>query len=401
MRDNGPGGPDAARPRRRRGRVLAWIGGGLALLLVVVGGVVAVLYHRLNAGIHSANIDSRLGADRPVDLSPGAQNIVVLGSDSRQGLGAQYGTGLDTAQSDTLMLVHIPADRKSVSVISIPRDSWVSIPSCQEGDGSLTAPHHAKINEAFALGSVKGDKATAAACTVRTLEQDTGVRIDHFIVVDFGGFKRMVNALGGVEVCLSQPVDDPKAHLRLPAGRSVVRDEQALAFVRERYALGDGSDLGRISRQQQFMSALTKKARSQLFNPPAMYEFLRAVTSSLTTDAALGSLDKLVGLGESIRSIPSSKINFITLPNYPRSQEVSSDTANVLWKQPEANAIFAALRADTPLPGDDGPSAADSTRPSSGPATRTPPPATAPPAAATGSGATPGASAAGAAGLCG
>jgi LCP family protein required for cell wall assembly len=333
---------------------------------VVLTASAALVYHRLDSNIHSADINSRLGDDRPVDTNPGAQNIVVLGSDSRQGLGGQYGNGFTTAQSDTLMLVHLAADRKSATVLSIPRDSWVSIPSCQEGDGTLTAPHHAKINEAFALGSLKGDKATGAACTIKTVEQNTGVRVDHFVVVDFEGFKQMVNALGGVDVCLPRPVDDPKAHLKLPAGHSVIRDEQALAFVRERYALGDGSDLGRIGRQQQFMAALAAKAQAQLFNPAAMYGFLRAATSSITTDSGLGSLSKLFSLGQSVRSLPAGAITFLTVPNYPRALEVSSDTANVLWKQPDANAIFAALRSDTPIGRNGVPSGAASPSPSGG-----------------------------------
>ena len=174
-------------------------------------------YRHLNGNIRVRNI-GRLVGTQPVAPHPRAQNILVLGSDSRAGTNGQYGNAhvYVTAQSDTLMIVHIAASRRWAEVVSIPRDSWVHIPSCDVGNGQWSAPTNFKINESFALGSLHGDQASGAACTIRTVERDTGLRINHFVAINFGGFKDMVNALGGVEVCTRQPIADQKAKLYLP-----------------------------------------------------------------------------------------------------------------------------------------------------------------------------------------
>jgi len=328
-------------PRRK---IIAFGAGFLALLLVGVTVTGYEILHHFNANIQQDDISGLLGA-QPVNTHPQAENIMVIGSDSRDGLNASYGTGLVTDQSDTLMVIHIPADRKWAEVMSIPRDSWVNIPACEMGDGQLSSPTQFKINEAFAIGNLDGNHTKlGVACTVKTVEQDTGIYINHFIVVNFTGFENMVAALGGVYECNPTPIDDPNSNLRLSAGNHLLTPAEALGYVRARYTLGDGSDLERIGRQQAFMSSLISRVRSELYNPLAIYRFLDAFTKSLTIDTQLGGITGLYDLGQSLRAIPSSKIAFFTLPN---SIDPAA-TANVLWTQPEDNQIFASFRDDVP-----------------------------------------------------
>jgi LCP family protein required for cell wall assembly len=346
----GHGRPPRPRSRlTRRGKVAVWTAGVCASLLAVGAVGAVVVYEKLNGNIHSSDITSKLGTARPVDLHPDAENIAVIGSDSRAGTAGKYGSGLVTAQSDTLMIMHVAASRKWATVVSIPRDSWVPIASCDEGNGQMSGAHDFKINEAFTDGSLHGDAASGAACTIKTVEQDTHVRIDHFVVVNFEGFKDMVDALGGVEVCTTTPINDTKANLHMTAGKHVIKNEEALAYVRARYSIGDGSDIGRIGRQQAFLSSLATKAKGELYNPIAMYRFLNAATKSLTTDKGLGSLSALYSLASSVKNMSTNQLTFVTLPNVPRSTVVPSDLANVVWKQPDADAVFASLRDDTPI----------------------------------------------------
>ncbi len=331
-----------------RKKIVLWGCASLALLLVAVTGSAYVTLKHFNANIKQDDISSLLGA-QPVNTHPQAENIAVIGSDTRNGQGSGYGTGLVTDQSDTLMIIHIPADRKWAEVMSIPRDSYVSIPACTMGDGQLSSPTQYKINEAFALGNLDGNHtALGVACTIKTVEQDTGIYIDHFIVVNFTGFKSMVAAVGGVYECNPTAINDPNSHLYLTAGEHLLTPTQALGYVRARYTLGDGSDLERIGRQQAFMSSLVSRVKSKLYNPLDIYRFLDSFTKSLTIDSQLGGITGLYNLGQSLRGIPSSKIAFFTVPNFPRSEVVPSDIANVLWTQPEDNKIFASFRNDVP-----------------------------------------------------
>lgn len=329
----------------RRGRVLLWTGAVLGALLLTTTGVGAWIYQKLDGNIRGANIDG-LGGDRPANLSPGSKNILVVGSDSRAGSNAKYGKGLTTMQSDTLMLVHISADREWATALSFPRDSWVQIPACKRGNGSLSTPHHFKINEAFSIGGDTGDINKAASCTIKTVEQNTGLRIDHFASVDFQGFKGMVNALGGIEVCPEHPIHDKKAHLDMEAGCQTVKDEKALGYVRTRYSVGDGSDLGRIGRQQEFMKALADKAQSKLTSPGDLYDFLDSATKSVTTDNALAGLKPLYDLASTLKDIPTDRLTFLTVPNYPRQADVPTDRANVMWQYPQAGDLFSDIAHD-------------------------------------------------------
>lgn len=340
-------------PRRRWPRILAWTAGTLTVLLALTGVGGFLVYRKLDANITSKDISSIIGpaAERPLKVATkpsavkySAENILLIGSDTRVGAdNAGYGSPslIIGARSDTTILLHLAADRKSAVAVSIPRDSWVELPSCQLPTGGTTAPRTDRFNEAFAAGG--------AACTFRTVEQLTQIRLDHYIVIDFGGFKRMIDALGGVEVCVVQPVHDAKAHLDLPAGTTLVDGTEALAYVRARYSLADGSDLSRINRQQAFLSSLVTKARSSnlLLKPVSLYQFLDAATKSVTTDPGLGSLDALRKLASSVSGLKGSRVTFLTVPNH-----TYEPNPNVVeWDSEASQAVFAAIREDKPLPG--------------------------------------------------
>ncbi|MGW2672061.1 LCP family protein [Streptomyces sp. NPDC001272] len=351
MKD-GAGIPDGAgaaaaagrTPRGRRRRLLRWIGLG-AVLLVVAGAAAGWwLYAKLDGNItedtSAAAELRRYERERPAHLASGAQNILLIGSDSRSGTGnTGYGQDGGTQRSDTTILLHLTADRRSATAVSIPRDLMTEVPECLGADGSRTGDRFAQFNWAFQWGG--------AACTIRAVEKMTGIRVDHHMVVDFGGFKQMVDAVGGVEVCLRRPVDDAEAHLRLPAGRQVLRGEQALGFVRARYSLGNGSDTERMERQQQFLGSLWEKVSSNgvLLNPGKLYPLLDAATSSVTTDPDLASLRGLYDLVRGVRNIPADQVKFLTVPRRPYAADPNRDEL----VQPDAARLFEQLRADRPV----------------------------------------------------
>jgi LCP family protein required for cell wall assembly len=348
--------PTIAPPPERRGwsrrrKIFAWVAGGLAVLLVVVVTGAYLVYRHLNGNLHQVNVSGLLGR-QPVDLHPQAENILVIGSDTRIAQGRGYGSSaqLNTDHSDTLLVVHIAADRQWADVMSIPRDSWVNIPACRMGNGQMASPETFKINEAFTIGNLYGNKTDlGTACTIRTVEANTGIRIDHFVNVNFSGFKDMVNAVGGVPECNTTRINDPKSSLHLSAGHHLLNGRQALGYVRARYTLGDGSDLGRITRQQAFMSGLVDRVKSKLLNPLAIYRFLDAATKSITIDSQLGGIHGLYDLAASLKSMQAGKVTFFTLPTYPRSYVDPTDTANLLWTQPQDSLIFQAFRNDKPV----------------------------------------------------
>ncbi|MFE3584285.1 LCP family protein [Streptomyces vinaceus] len=344
-----PGGPEAAGgsskpPRGRRRRLLRWIALGLALLVLCGAAVGWWIYRKLDGNItedtSAAAELERYERERPTHAVGGSQNILLIGSDSRSGKeNARYGQDRGTERSDTTILLHLPADRGSATAVSIPRDLMTPIPACLTADGSRTSERLAQFNWAYQWGG--------AACTIRTVEKLSGIRIDHHMVVDFGGFKKMVDAVGGVEICLKEPMKDSEAKLKLPAGRQTLHGEQALGFVRARYSLGDGSDTERMERQQQFLGSLVKKVQSNgvLLNPGRLYPLLDAATSSVTTDPGLASLRGLYELVRGVRDIPADQVKFLTVPRRPYAADPNRDEL----VQPEAAQLFERLRTDKPL----------------------------------------------------
>ncbi len=328
-------------------------------MLVVTGSAGAfVAWYRLGNNVGVLDVSGQLDPkERPAKVAEDAraQNILVIGSDQRDGKAALKVSG---QRSDTTIVLHLAADRESAVLVSIPRDSMVEIPACQREDGSMTSPTTQRFNTAYSLGGT--------ACTIRTVEKLTKVRIDHHIVVNFAGFKDMVNALDGVEICLPEDVDDPKSHLQLEAGRHKVQGQQALAYVRTRTGLGNGSDLSRIDRQQAFLSSMVKKASSSrlLLRPDRLFRFLDAGTKSLTTDPGLAGLGDLRELASSVRGLKTQDVSFVTVPNGTNPE----DPNTVVWK-PSADDVWRALRFDRPLPGKEKgtPSASPSGSPSATP----------------------------------
>ncbi|MGW3120543.1 LCP family protein [Streptomyces sp. NPDC001107] len=320
----------------------------MAGLLVLGGGAAGWAYWHLNNNIKSVDINQALGDDRPAKavitpspsaspLPTGSLNILVLGSDSRSGkenkaLGGGSSSG---ARSDTAMVVHIDAGRKQATVVSIPRDTLVTRPSCPlKSGGSTAVAYHSMFNSAYSVGG--------AVCAVKTVESITNVRMDHYIEIDFSGFAKLVNALGGVTVTTDQDINDDDSHLHLKAGTHTLNGKQALALARTRHGLGDGSDLGRIGLQQKLVKALLEQiSATNLFTDPAkLYTVAEAVTSSLTTDTGLDSLSELVGLGESLKGLSADRVRTVMMPVVT----APSDPNRVVAKEPAASELWESLR---------------------------------------------------------
>ncbi|MEV5550254.1 LCP family protein [Streptomyces sp. NPDC052309] len=330
--------------RRRRRRWLHRSGIAVALLVAGAAGAGWAVYVKLSGNITpdraAADELARYEKERPTSLARGAQNLLLIGSDSRSGDdNARYGRDSGTERSDSTILLHLAAGRRSATAVSLPRDLMVDVPACRRPDGSRTEPVFAMFNYAFQTGG--------SACTIRTVEKLAGLRIDHHVVVDFHGFKKVVDALDGVEVCLKEPVDDKDAKLRLPAGRVTLDGEQALGYVRARKSLGNGSDTDRMERQQRFLGALVNKVRSNdvLLNPVKLYPVLDAVTSSLTTDPDLASLRGLYELVRGLRDIPTERVQFLTVPRESYTHNANRDQL----VESEAEKLFSRLRKDEPV----------------------------------------------------
>lgn len=330
--------------RRRRRRWLRWTAAGAATMLLGGMAVGWAAYRKLDGNITSdqtaADELARYERERPTALVRDAQNILMIGSDSRSGNeNGRYGRDSGTERSDTTILLHLAADRRSATAVSLPRDLMVDVPGCRRADGTRSEPTFAMFNYAFQAGG--------SACTIRTVEKMTDIRIDHHVVVDFSGFKEMVDAVDGVEVCVEAPIRDKAAKLRLPAGRVTLNGEQALGYVRARKTLGDGSDTERMDRQQRFLAALAAKVRSNgvLLNPVKLYPVLDAATSSLTTDPGLASLRGLYDLVRGMRGIPMERVQFLTVPRKSYAQNANRDEL----VEPAAHRLFARLRSDAPV----------------------------------------------------
>ncbi|MDI2132251.1 LCP family protein [Yinghuangia seranimata] len=328
-----------ARRRRRWKRVLVSMAVAMAVLLAGAGVTAYVLYKRLDNQITKEEVAEKIGPERPPVMPEayGAVNILLMGSDDRTGENIEYGDiGEGTKRSDTTILLHLAADRKSSVAVSIPRDLMVQIPSCVREDGTQSRAYKDQFNHAFEIGG--------SACTIKTIEQMTQIKVDHHIVVDFTGFKHMVDAVEGVEVCVSKPIKDRSSNLDLPAGRQKLDGEQSLAYVRARKALDDGSDTQRMTRQQRFLASLMNKVKSNgvLFNPVKLYQLVDAGTRSITADPGLASLDDLTKLSRSVSNIPSDKSAFLTVPRQPYRYDGNRDEL----VQPGADALFTAIRYD-------------------------------------------------------
>ncbi|MFE2089407.1 LCP family protein [Streptomyces sp. NPDC059460] len=323
---------------------------GLSFLILLVAGV-GWGYLKLTGQIDTFDADG-ISGDRPPASSNG-QNVLVIGSDTRSGANRKLGGGKGTVgRSDTAFLLHVYADHRHAVAVSIPRDSMVDIPACRTPGGEWTAPqHHVMFNGAFSVGeTAEGNP----ACTQNTVEHLTGLRVDHTVVVDFSGFSALTSAVGGVPVCLPQdiyqrdlsPNRPTRGALVFAKGPQTVSGQRALDYVRIRHGIGDGSDIGRIKRQQAFIGSLIKKVKSQGLNPTTLLPLANAAADSMTVDPGLGSADRLLKFAMSMKNIDLRNTRFVTVPwRY--------EGARVAIVEPEAHALWEALKADRTIDGQD------------------------------------------------
>ncbi|MBV2353259.1 LCP family protein [Streptomyces sp. J2-1] len=349
-----PGTPEPPGPRRRgRSRrrgprsarrkallALAWTAAGV----VVLGGVGAgYVYVKLNGNIRSIDIDQALGGHRPAKAAGGAQNILVLGSDSRAGGNRKLGGGTDDggARSDTAMIVHVNEGHQRASVVSVPRDTLIDRPACTAPDGTRRpAAHDVMFNSAYATGG--------AVCAVKTVEALTGLRMDHYLEVDFDGFRSIIDDLGGVPVTTTRAIADPKSHLDLKAGTHTLDGTEALGLVRTRHGVGDGSDLGRIELQQAFVKALMERIRQVgvFSDPKKLYDLADTATRSVTTDSSLGSVNALAEFAGGLRGIGADHLTMVTMP----VRYDPADPNRVLVLRARAAQVWNALGQDRAIP---------------------------------------------------
>jgi LCP family protein required for cell wall assembly len=338
-----PGGPKRrAKPKRRHtvGKVLL---ATLVALAIATGLGVVYLYRHLNGNLEVLDPTDQL-SDRPSKLVEGPKgplNILVMGSDTREGEGNNIdGLTGGGERSDTTILLHLSADRERAYGVSIPRDLLVDRPECTSEDGdSIPGATQVMWNEAYALGG--------PACTIQQFEQLTDIRLDHFVVVDFEGFRGMVDAIGGVEMCIPEDIDDPAHGIHIPAGTRKLKGQTALNYVRERYVVGDGSDVGRMKRQQAFIASMAHQVvtAGTLARPDRLIRFLDSATKSLTVDPGLKNLVKIAGLGNQVKGIGLDNIQFLTIPIIA----APSDPNRLAWKEPEAGQVWERIRKDQPL----------------------------------------------------
>ncbi|QRV01871.1 LCP family protein [Arcanobacterium phocisimile] len=327
-----------------RNRIRAFL---LTLLACTLTGgtALATMLQQLQSSIKQHDVSNLVvQEDRPVenqaplDQKAGKPlNILLLGADQADG-GVQ--------RSDTTMLVHVSADRQRVDVVSIPRDTLVDIPPCMMGnDESSYRQTDAMFNAAFSTGGTFGGSvAQAAACTMRTVEELTNIYIDGFAVLNFDSFRDVVNTIGGIDMCFNEDIDDAYSGISLSAGCHHLDGTQALGIARARYSIGDGSDIGRISRQHQVVTAIVKKTLAlNLFTDiPTLYGILKDVTSHMDLSSGLGDIQWLGGFAYSLRNVDPDEINFTTMPFIYEGPRVRpSYSASLVWK---------ALVEDQPIP---------------------------------------------------
>ena len=332
------------RPRYSLGqRVAAW--SSVVLVGVLVAGSLTAYakYRAFWDSITRVDVAGLVGPQPPKYNN--AENILLIGSDTRlnqRGIGGSEAVN-PGQRSDTLMLLHISPGHHSVTVVSIPRETMVPILACPASDG--TAGQQADpgqlelINAALDFGG--------PACTWKTFEAVTNIHVDHFIELDFTGFEKIINDLGGVNVCLPFAVDDPLSGLHLSAGVHHVYGTEALAFWRTREDLGDGSDLERITRDQFLMVSLVQGIEHSglLGSPSEVLKVVGDATSAMTTDTGLDQ-NAMLQIADSLRGVTSSSVQFVTAPNIPYPANIN----DVVFEQPQAEELFSAIAHDTVLP---------------------------------------------------
>lgn len=321
------------KPTKSKLRIGLAIGSSLVIGVSVIAGFLGYATLQITDQIEPIKV---IDSPTPVPEA-GPVNFLLMGTDTRTGQGGEFGSEEDyggTGRSDTTMLVHLAADRKSAVVVSIPRDSMVEIPVCTREDGQVINSRYDRFNSAFALAG--------PACTIKTFESLTGIKINHAVVVDFLGFSNVVDALGGIEVCLNFPINEPSAQgagISLPAGIQTLRGSEALGLMRARYTLADGSDLARIKRQQELLAITIDQVQRKniITDFTTLYRVATAATSSLRMDEGLANIDSLITLAQSVSGLKSKDITFLTVPFV-----LSANGNTVEWTE-EATTLWSSI----------------------------------------------------------
>ena len=341
-----PPGRRGRRPVKKKGKakkILLWTGGTMAFVLVGTAGAAYLYIEHLNNNIASVSDD---GASTGGFSKGKAINILLIGTDKRTGKGnTRYGDAGSVGHADTTILLHVSKDRSNATALSIPRDLIVDVPDCptKQADGServIAGTSNVRFNTSL------GQDDRTPSCVARTVTELTGIKPDNFMVADFNAVKTLTTAVGGVDVCLGKDINDPKSHLNLKKGMRHIEGENALAFVRTRHAVGFGGDLSRITLQQQFLSALMRKLKSNdtLTDPTKMIKIAEAGTKALTVDSNLKSIGKLKDLGLELGKLNLKNLTFTTVPVVDNPAEKVK--ATVVLKPSAAPQVFAAIRND-------------------------------------------------------
>ena len=291
-----------------------WLAVSGAAVAITAGVVAGGSYWKLESNLKTVDLAKEITHPRPPSTPGRPLNILLIGKDD--------------GRSDTAMVVQLNAAGDQARVVSIPRDTMVPRPQC----GNHPPARIAMFNSAFATGG--------AACTVATVEQMSGIRIDHFVQIDFNGFRDVIDRLGGIDITVPEPIDDEKSGLHVPAGPTKLDGTQALAFVRTRYSIGDGSDLNRIKNQQLFMRALSEKIANEnwLASPQKTFSLADLMTRSIVTDEEIGSISKLADLAGKLTALKPESITYVTLP----TETYPPDPNRVQPRQPDADALWKA-----------------------------------------------------------
>ncbi len=350
--DQPPRGQRYQRHAMLAGKVLTAAVTALVFLVTATGWVGTELLDSRLREVSALDPDSDAVTDRTGQL--GDQNFLIVGSDTRAG--AQPGDGVGTpaavagARADTIMIAHLPSDRSRVVVVSIPRDVQVSRPRCEEWNprsriytGEFDpGAEISKINAAYAVGGPR--------CLTRVVQELSGLNINHFLAIDFQGFKDMVDAVGGVRVCAERPlVDAELGTIIAQEGYTTISGDTALDFVRARKVVGDPTgDYGRIERQQHFLSSLLREILSAdvLLSPGTLRDIARAIVTNTVGDNI--DVATLLRLGQSVHGLDPAAVTFVTVPTTGEANEYG----NEVLRHDDTAALFQAIIDGTPLPGE-------------------------------------------------
>ncbi len=318
--------------------ILGFIGGTLAVVLVAGGSVGAIAAYQLESNIETVLIGADTAPPPPnIGSYEGGFNILIVGSDTREGQGG-IGGNESAVLNDVTMLLHVAEDQQSATLVSFPRDMVLPLPACENGGPATGVP----INTTLYYGGL--------ACTVATVEAASGLDIQFAGLITFQGVIKMSNAVGGVDVCTTGPIRDTYTGLNLPsAGTYTLSGFDALALLRSRHGVGDGSDLGRIGAQQVYMSSLVRKIKSDdtLTDLTKLYGIAQAATQNMTLSQNFARLDTLVAVALVLKDVPLDNIVMVQYPGTTGGTGIYAGKVQPLTAQ--ASALFAAIRADKPI----------------------------------------------------